>query len=43
MLQQVNKNDFLRYTTIYDCKSCYCFKTEKTNISFDIIEQERYY
>lgn len=43
MSQQADNENFLRYTTTYDCKSCYYFKTEKTNMNFDIIKQERYH
>ena len=43
MSQQADNEGFLRHNVNRECRTCLCFKLEKGDLIYDIVENDRYY
>ena len=43
MSQQANNDEFFRHNAKRNCRTCFCLKSEKKNLEYDIINNDKYH
>ena len=43
MSQQIENEEFAHHNAQKECRFCFCFKTLKENLQFDIVQEDRYH